>query len=118
MECSYWNEVRNQNVESWVSVSDDNSQFSFMDIKDPCFSMKRQEVGGLGGSGLCLHRQLSSTVPGFTFMASGAQLAFAQSKIPYLTASVWENSAVWKWTKFFKLLQTTQMYLNVCCVVS
>lgn len=59
-----------------------------------------------------------STVPDFTLTASGARLAFARSKISYLTGFVCENSAVWKFTKFLTLPSTTQMFLDASYMVS
>lgn len=103
MDCSYWNEIGNQNVESWVSLSDDNSSFSSMDINNSGFKMKRQEMRGLRGGGKVQWCALHQAAPGFTLTASGARLAFAQNKISSLHGFVCENSAVWKLTKIFKL---------------
>ena len=118
MDCSYWNDVRNQNIVSWASVSDDNSQFSFMDIKHAQFRMKSQEVGVPGGSGMGPHRQLWLHCPWFYTHEIWSLIAFAQCKIPYLIGFVWENSAVWKLTKIFKVPWMTPVFLEVSYVVS
>lgn len=91
-------------MESWVSVSDENSQFCFMDIKNACFKTKMvKRSKDLGAEWWCLLAgSFSSTIPDFALTASGAWLAFAQNKI-YLTSFVCENSAVWKCTEVLKL---------------
>lgn len=117
MDCSYWNEVRNRMWRSRVNI-DDNSRFSFMDIKNACLEWKSRRWEALGVWGCVLTVSSSSTVPGFTLMASGDRLTFAQNKISYLIGFVCENSAVWKLTKFFKVPQTTLMFFWYLLYVS
>lgn len=117
MDCSYWNEVKNQNTVSRRPCLMTTASFLSWVLNTLSWGWKvgRRESRG---AGMGLTGSSGPTTLGSTLLTSGAWFAFAQSKIPYLLGFVWENSALWKLTTIFQWPWTTPVFLEVAYVVS